>query len=246
MRTNKYSGTNDCRPASTEGPVEHDGQRFVGDDVTQQQRDQDPMLAALEQLEHLFRVFALVFLARRSKDLEVDFVLAHEAGRQLSATGAQTAGRGQTHAMVRPAKTPPARTKATAMPRNSQSWGSSAPLGRSSSAWWSWWRAIAAPPKGMGSAATMGAKAWQRPIKARRAMRRDEPLGIRRGEALMAMAIARKMQAPGRGGGGVDEGWLRLRGSEENWLRKRLCGGCTNNPSGSSGLGGPCASHGRP
>jgi hypothetical protein len=38
------------------------------------------MLASLKQLQDLLRVLAFVLLAGGSKDLEIDLVLAHQAG----------------------------------------------------------------------------------------------------------------------------------------------------------------------
>ncbi len=61
--TNEYGGTNNSRPSSTEGPVKHYRKSFVGDDIAQEKRDQDPMLASLKQLQDLGRVLALVLLA---------------------------------------------------------------------------------------------------------------------------------------------------------------------------------------
>jgi hypothetical protein len=62
-----------------------------------------------------------------------------------------------TYAMVKPAKTPPARTRAMAMPKYSTRLPSR--LG-SSSCLRAWTRRA---PKGSGRALTMGAKAWKRP-----------------------------------------------------------------------------------
>jgi hypothetical protein len=105
----------------------------------------------------------------------------HDAGLQSAV---------ETYAIVRPAKTPPAKTSAMAMPRYSQSCGFSGDLGRSSSG--SLLKASAMPPNGMGSAVTIGAKAWKRPMKTRRAVRSDEPLPGRERAALMAMAISER------------------------------------------------------
>jgi hypothetical protein len=38
------------------------------------------MLASLKQLQDLLRVLTFVLLSGRSKDLEIDLVLAHQAG----------------------------------------------------------------------------------------------------------------------------------------------------------------------
>jgi hypothetical protein len=67
--TNEYRGAKDSRPASTQRPVEHDGESFVGDDVAKEKGHQHPMFAALEQAQHPRRVLALVGLARLSKHL---------------------------------------------------------------------------------------------------------------------------------------------------------------------------------
>lgn len=79
VHTNKNGGAEHGRPAASERPVEHNGEGLVGDDVAQEQCHQDPVLALLEQLEHLGRVLALGALARRGEDLEIDLVLAHQA-----------------------------------------------------------------------------------------------------------------------------------------------------------------------
>lgn len=76
--TNEYRGADNGWPASTERSVEHYRQRFVGDDVAQEQCDQDPMLAALEESQHARRILALVSFARMSKHLEVNFILTHK------------------------------------------------------------------------------------------------------------------------------------------------------------------------
>lgn len=76
--TNEYRGADNGWPASTERPVEHYRQCFVGDDVAQEQCDQDPMLAALEESQHARRILALVSFARVGKYLKIDFILAHK------------------------------------------------------------------------------------------------------------------------------------------------------------------------
>lgn len=63
-RTNEDRGADNGRPSSAEGPVQDYRKGFVGNDVTQEKRYQDPVLASLEQLQHLGRVLALVLLAR--------------------------------------------------------------------------------------------------------------------------------------------------------------------------------------
>lgn len=80
MLTDQDGGAQNGRPATPKRPVEHDGKGLVGDDIAQQQRDKDPMLAFLQQTKDLGGVFALGALARRCDDLEVDFVLSHEPG----------------------------------------------------------------------------------------------------------------------------------------------------------------------
>lgn len=86
--------------------------------------------------------------------------------------------------MVKPANTPPAKTRAMATPKYSHRLASSGDLGRSSSC-----SAWMMPPKGVGRALTRGAKAWNRP---RRTMltRGDKPLPGRERAELMAEAIA--------------------------------------------------------
>jgi len=76
---NEDGGANNGRPASTQRAVEDNGQRLVGDDVAEEERHQDPVLAALQQSQNAGGVVALVRLARLGEDLEIDFVLAHEA-----------------------------------------------------------------------------------------------------------------------------------------------------------------------
>jgi hypothetical protein len=78
VHTNKDGRTDDGRPATAEGAIENNGECFVGDDVAQEQGDKDPVLAALEQLEHLLRIFALAAITGMGEDLQVDFVLAHQ------------------------------------------------------------------------------------------------------------------------------------------------------------------------
>jgi hypothetical protein len=78
VRTNEDRGTNNGWPASSQGPVENNGQSFVGDDVAEEQCDQDPVLAALEEPQHPRGILALVGFARVGEDFEVDFVLSHE------------------------------------------------------------------------------------------------------------------------------------------------------------------------
>lgn len=48
MCTNENSRAYNGRPASTERSIEDDRESFVGDDVAQEKRDQNPVLAALE------------------------------------------------------------------------------------------------------------------------------------------------------------------------------------------------------
>lgn len=76
--TNKNGGAEDGGPASAQGPVEHNGQGLVGDDIAQEQRDEDPMLSVLEETQHLLGRLAFVRLARGRQHLEVDLVLAHQ------------------------------------------------------------------------------------------------------------------------------------------------------------------------
>ena len=95
---------------------------------------------------------------------------------------------GLTYAMVKPAKTPPARTSAMAMPRYRTRLASLLGCASSASAW-------VRPAKGRGSALTMGAKAWKTKTSSilTRAVPGDEkPLAApgRERAALMAEAIA--------------------------------------------------------
>jgi hypothetical protein len=82
--TNEDGGAENGGPASAQGPVEDDGQGLVGDDVAQEQRDEHPVLAVLQQPQHLLGGAALVGLARRGQDLEVDLVLSHQPARLLA------------------------------------------------------------------------------------------------------------------------------------------------------------------
>ena len=80
--TNEYGGAENGRPSPAERPVEHDGECLVGDDVTQQQCNQNPVLALLEELKDFGGILTLGALARRSEDLEVDLVLSHQSVRE--------------------------------------------------------------------------------------------------------------------------------------------------------------------
>lgn len=57
--TNENGTAEDCGPASTKGPIKHDGQSFIGDDIAEQESDQNPMFAFLQELEHLFCILLL-------------------------------------------------------------------------------------------------------------------------------------------------------------------------------------------
>ena len=64
--TNEDSRAEDGGPASTKRPIEDNRQCFVGNDITQEQRNEDPMFAVLEQSQHPLRGLALVGFARGS------------------------------------------------------------------------------------------------------------------------------------------------------------------------------------
>jgi hypothetical protein len=150
-RTNEHRRAQHGGPASAQGAVEHDGQGFVGDDIAEEQRDEHPVLAALQKPQHTRGILALGGLARVRQNLEVDFVLPHETacGQRVFAGGAML-----TYAMVKPANTPPARTSAIAMQKYKIRLASS-------SAGSSLWRALTTPPNGKGIALTMGTRAWK-------------------------------------------------------------------------------------
>jgi hypothetical protein len=80
--TNEYGGAENSRPTPAERPVEHDGEGLVGNDVAQEQCNQNPVLALLEEFEDLGGILALGALARRSEDLKVDLVLSHQSVRE--------------------------------------------------------------------------------------------------------------------------------------------------------------------
>lgn len=122
--TNQDGTADDGRPASSKRSVEHNRQCLVCDDVAEQQGDENPVLALLEEAKHAGGVFLLRTVARGSKDLEIDLVLAHEARLRralalvrLENKTATRVRREQTHAIVKPAKTPPSSTRAMATPR---------------------------------------------------------------------------------------------------------------------------------
>jgi hypothetical protein len=76
--TNEYGGAENSGPSAPERPVEHNGECLIGDDVAQEKCDQNPVLALLEEFEDLCGILAFGALARRSKDLKIDLVLAHQ------------------------------------------------------------------------------------------------------------------------------------------------------------------------
>jgi hypothetical protein len=87
--TNQDGTAQHSRPATAQGAIEHDGQSFVGDDVAEQQCDENPMLALLQQAQDSGSALLLAALARGCDNLQVDFILAHECNRQASKDSAQ-------------------------------------------------------------------------------------------------------------------------------------------------------------
>jgi hypothetical protein len=85
--TNENGRAEDGGPAPAQRPVEHNGQGFVGDDIAQEQRDEDPVLPVLEETQHLLGRLAFVRLARGRQHLEVDFILAHQPARGSAMAG---------------------------------------------------------------------------------------------------------------------------------------------------------------
>lgn len=79
---NQDRGQEDGLPTTPKTSVQHNRQRFIGDDVGEKQRDQDPVLALRYQVEHAVGQLLLGVRARRADDLQVHFVLAHQRKRQ--------------------------------------------------------------------------------------------------------------------------------------------------------------------
>jgi hypothetical protein len=84
MHTNQYRTAEYSRPSSSQRTVEHNGKRFVDDDIAQQQCDQDPMLSLLQQVVNLLRVPLFFSFAGGSYHLEVNTILPHQSGENNS------------------------------------------------------------------------------------------------------------------------------------------------------------------
>ena len=82
-RTDQDSAADYSSDASAETAVEHDGERLVDDDVGEEKRDEDPVLALVQQIENLAGAFPaeMRFVDVVLQDFEIDAVLAHESTR---------------------------------------------------------------------------------------------------------------------------------------------------------------------
>ena len=80
--TDQDGTANNGRPSSSQAPVQDNRQSLVRDDIAQQERNQNPMLALAQQAKDSLRVSSLGALSARSNDLQVCFVLAHQSNGQ--------------------------------------------------------------------------------------------------------------------------------------------------------------------
>lgn len=81
--TDQDSTADDGSDASAEAAVEHDGKRFVDDDVGEEQRDKHPVFPLVQEIKNPGRAFPaqLRFVDVILQDLEIDAVLAHKPER---------------------------------------------------------------------------------------------------------------------------------------------------------------------
>jgi hypothetical protein len=89
LDTNQDGTAQDGRPATTQRAIQDNGQSLVCDDVAEQQGDENPMLALLQQTQDSGGALLLAALARGCNDLQVDFILAHECNGQARKDSAQ-------------------------------------------------------------------------------------------------------------------------------------------------------------
>lgn len=80
--TDQDSTTEHSGPSTAQTAIEHNGQRFVRDNITEQKSDENPMFSALEKPEDLSGMISLGAFARLLNDLEIDFVLTHQPAHQ--------------------------------------------------------------------------------------------------------------------------------------------------------------------
>lgn len=80
--TDQDSTAENSGPPTAQTAIEHNWQRFVRDNITEQKSDENPMFSALEEAEDLSGMISLGAFTRLFNDLEIDFVLAHQPARQ--------------------------------------------------------------------------------------------------------------------------------------------------------------------
>lgn len=81
--TDQDSTAEHSGPSTAQTAVEHNGQRFVRDNITEQESDENPMFSALEKTEDLSGMISLGAFTRLLNDLEIDFVLTHQPVHQF-------------------------------------------------------------------------------------------------------------------------------------------------------------------
>ena len=137
--TNQDGTAQNRRPTPSQRSIQHNGQCFVGDHITEKQSNQHPMFSLLQKTEYASRVFSFPTVAGGLNDLQINLILYIAPVVSVYRTVPDDHRRewGKKHtwpikAIVRPANAPPLNTRAAAIPKYSHRPGSLPVLGGSS------------------------------------------------------------------------------------------------------------------